>query len=228
MIHDSAFLNYCYLCAMTSILHESQIFGPINLFSQYIGKEKLCIEKHEHYQKRSYRNRYSILTANGPVTLSIPLKKGKNAGTNITDVQISYDENWVEKHVHAIRSAYGKSPYFEFYFDDIEKILKKKHTSLFLLNMDSLYYVLKKLKLQIAVEYTDSYQKDYPDMTDLRNINWNLYQTQIKYMQVWEEKFNFTPNLSILDLLFCSGPESVYVLTKMNADGNLIALQNEI
>lgn len=213
---------------MTSILHESQIFGPISLFSQYIGKEKLCIEKHEHYQKRSFRNRYSILTANGPVTLSIPLKKGKNAGTNINDVQISYDENWVEKHVHAIRSAYGKSPYFEFYFDDLEKILKKKHPSLFLLNMDTLYYVLKKLKLQIAVEYTDSYQKDYPDMTDLRNINWNLYQTQIKYMQVWEEKFNFTPNLSILDLLFCTGPESVSVLTKMNADGNLIVLLKEI
>ena len=199
-----------------------------SLFSQYSGKEKLCIEKHEHYQKRSFRNRYSILTANGPVTLSIPLKKGKNAGTNITDVQISYDENWVEKHVHAIRSAYGKSPYFEFYFDDLEKILKKKHPSLFLLNMDTLYYVLKKLKLQIAVEYTDSYQKDYPDMMDLRNINWNLYQTQIKYMQVWEEKFNFTPNLSILDLLFCTGPESVSVLTKMNADDSLIVLLNEI
>jgi len=210
---------------MTSILHESQIFGPINLFSQYIAKEKLCIEKHEHYQKRSFRNRYSILTANGPVTLSIPLKKGKNAGTNITDVQISYDENWVEKHVHAIRSAYGKSPYFEFYYDDIEMILKKKHSSLFLLNMDTLYYVLKKLKLPIAVEYTDSYQKDYPDMTDLRNLNWNLYQTQIKYTQVWEEKFNFTPNLSILDLLFCTGPESVSVLTKMNAASNLIDLK---
>ena len=202
---------------MTSILHESQIFGPISLFSQYIGKEKLCIEKHEHYQKRSFRNRYSILTANGPVTLSIPLKKGKNAGTNITDVQISYDEI-VEKGNKAVLD----------YFDDLEKILKKKHPSLFLLNMDTLYYVLKKLKLQIAVEYTDSYQKDYPDMTDLRNINWNLYQTQIKYMQVWEEKFNFTPNLSILDLLFCTGPESVSVLTKMNADGNLIVLLKEI
>lgn len=210
---------------MTSILHESQIFGPINLFCQYIGKEKLCIEKHEHYQKRSFRNRYSILTANGPVTLSIPLKKGKNAGTNITDVQISYDENWVEKHVQAIRSAYGKSPYFEFYYDDIELILKKKHPSLFLLNMDTLHYSLKKLKLPIAVEYTDSYQKEYPDKMDLRNLNWNLYQTQIKYMQVWEEKFNFTPNLSILDLLFCTGPESVSVLTKMNAASNLIDLK---
>jgi len=210
---------------MKSILHESQIFGPISQFSQYVGKETLLIEKNESYQKRSFRNRYSILTSNGPVTLSIPLKKGKNAGTAITDVRISYDENWVDKHLHCIRSAYGKSPYFEFYYYDVEKILKKKHSYLFLLNMDTLHFAIKKLKLQLTVEYTHSYQKDYFNISDLRNIEWNLYQTTIKYTQVWEEKFNFTPNLSILDVLFCAGPESTSVLTKINAANNLIILK---
>jgi len=200
---------------MKPVLHESQVFGPLNVFNYYLNQDIIYIEKHEHYQKRSYRNRYSVLTANGIITLSIPLKKGKNAGIPISEVCISYDENWVDKHLHCLRSAYGSSPYFEFYYYDIEHILKKKHSSLFQLNLETIEFAVNKLKLSLKICFTQSYQTNYPEWTDLRNNDWKSYQSSLKYPQVWENKFNFVPNLSILDLLFCTGPEAVSYLTKM-------------
>ncbi|MBC7883975.1 MAG: WbqC family protein [Saprospiraceae bacterium] len=197
---------------MNIILHETQIFGPVDIYAAYTKADILLIEKHEHYQKRSFRNRYDILTANGRQTLSVPLSKGKNAGIYITDVTISYDENWIVQHLQSIRSAYGKSPYFEFYFQDLEKLLLKKHKFLFDLNLESLEFTLKKLKLHVTLEYTNSYQKTYSDTIDLRKTTWNQTESRNKYTQVWAEKFEFVPNLSILDLLFCEGPHSVQVL----------------
>ena len=111
---------------MNSIIQETQIFGPIGIFAHYLNKDEIIVEKHENYQKRSFRNRYDILTTNGVLRLTIPLCKGKNNKMPITEVKLAYDDNWVDIHLQTIRSAYGKSPYFEFYFDDLEKIFARR------------------------------------------------------------------------------------------------------
>lgn len=205
---------------MNEIIHECQIFAPVSTYSQYIGTDIIHIEANENYQKRSFRNRFDILTANGSMSLTIPLVKGKNNQQQIQEVAISYDENWVVKCLHAIRSAYGKSPYFEFYYDDIEKLLSKKPKYLFDLNVEALSYILQKLKLNIKVDKSTHYLHEYTDIKDLRNFNWSTMISAIKYMQVWDEKFDFMPNLSILDLLFCTGPEALSILQKMNREFN--------
>jgi len=200
---------------VNSIIQETQIFGPIRIFAQYLGKDNIVIEGHEHYQKRSFRNRYDILTANGIFRLSIPLGKGKNNKMPIGEVKLAYDENWIDMHLQTIRSAYGKSPYFEFYFDEIERIFQKKHTLLFELNMECMSFIFKKLKLTPSITISKSYQSSYDNMLDLRNKKWESIQSHTSYSQVWEDKYGFTPDLSILDLLFCMGPESISYLRKI-------------
>lgn len=162
----------------------------------------MLIDLHENYQKRSYRNRYDILTSNGKQSLSIPLKKGKNEKQRIDEVLISYDENWPNQHLHAIRSAYGKSPYFEHYFPLIETLLKNRFEKLVELNDASLRKLLKTLRLNIDVAYTSTFIPD-------KHL---VIYTEKRYPQVFEYKFDFTKNLSIIDLLFNTGPEATYYL----------------
>jgi hypothetical protein len=198
------------------ILHETQIFGPIGYFAVYYNHTALIIEKFDNYQKRSWRNRYQILTVNGPLTLSIPLAKGKNNRQTITDVAISYDQNWIAGHLHTLRSAYGKSPYFDYYFPDIEKILRKKYKFLFDLNETALRFMLPKTGTSLSFSSTTLYKRNYSDCLDLRDSSIDISADIIRYPQVWQDKFDFIPNLSILDLLFCMGPEAPVHLKKIN------------
>jgi len=200
---------------VNSIIQETQIFGPIGIFAHYLNKEEIIVEKHENYQKRSFRNRYDILTANGVLRLTIPLCKGKNNKMPIAEVKIAYDDNWVDIHLQTLRSAYGKSPYFEFYFDDLEKIFAKKHSLLFDFNMECMLFIFSKLKLSKKNSTSNSYLQKYENLVDIRNKKWDDLQDHSSYVQVWEDKFGFTPNLSILDLLFCMGPESISYLRKI-------------
>jgi len=196
---------------MLVLLHECHIFSPINCVAFYPKVDSICIEKHENYQKRSFRNRYQILTSQGVETLSIPLQKGKNHQAPIQDVRISYDEPWQNKHLHSIKSAYGKSPFFEYYYSDIEKILLKKPSFLFDLNVSSTEFILEKLKVNINLIFTDEYQKVPSNDTV---ISWSpgLKANSNSYTQVWSDRFKFIPHLSFLDLLFCTGPEAIQYL----------------
>jgi len=215
---------------MDTLLHEAHIFGNIQLYQFYLNSEIVYIEQYEHYQKRSFRNRYPILTAQGPITLSIPLQKGKNEQLAIKDVKIAYNQDWVKTHLQTIRSAYGKSPYFEHYFSYVEHIFNKKYTFLFDLNIDSLKTIIKLLRLNIKLELTSEYIADTnKNHLDLRSFIWATPTTHSiekpNYAQVWESKFGFTNNLCILDLLFCCGPEaSLYLkqksLTSFNTTSN--------
>jgi len=115
-----------YFCAMEGYIQSVQCFGPVSFFTKYKLSEKVWIEMHENYQKRSWRNRYQILSSQGPEMMSIPLVKGKNEKQPVSEVRIAYDEPWVTRQLQTLRSAYGKSPYFEDIFPDIERILHKK------------------------------------------------------------------------------------------------------
>ncbi len=167
----------------------------------------------ENYQKRSQRNRYDIVTSHGKMTLTIPLQKGKNQQMPISDVLIAYDEDWIDKHLHAIKSAYGRSPFFEYYFDDLAVIFQKKVSHLTQLNHTLHLWFIAKTKLDVTVEQTQTYIKQYENGLDLRGNSPVLSPTnKVTYVQVWQEKFGFIPNMSILDLLFCEGPNTKNVL----------------
>lgn len=205
---------------METIIKEVQIFGPTSAFASYLHIENIVIDQHENYQKRSFRNRYNILTSNGPMVLSVPLEKGKNNAQNIKDVKIAYHDRWTDIHLQTIRSAYGKSPYFDYYYDGIENIINSKYKYLFDLDIHSLLWALRQVRIDPTIEYSTQYfdlhpkkQENIADSTKIIGQNTAYFAP---YIQVWSEKFDFIPNLSILDLLFCSGPEARSVLSIMN------------
>jgi hypothetical protein len=203
-----------YFCAMESYIQSIQCFGPVSFFTKYKQSEKVWIEMHENYQKRSWRNRYQILSSQGPEMMSIPLVKGKNEKQPVSEVRIAYDEPWVTRQLQTIRSAYGKSPYFEDIFPDIDSILQKKHRYLCDLDMESTLWALQKLSADTnKIVLSTAYLKMYENTEDCRNekVAFPEY-SQKHYAQVWEERFGFVEDLSIIDLLFCTGPEAGYYL----------------
>lgn len=207
------------------ILFELQYLPPIQYFSKLVSFKRTLIEQHENYLKGTYRNRCHIVGANGIQRLSIPLQKGKNRQQSIREVRISDHENWQSQHWNSIRSAYGKSPYFEFYVDEFEPFFRKKYEFLFDWNWDLLNCIIDCLSIDCALKLTEQYLssedlKEEMNIFDFRNgISPKKHRQkedphfkQTKYAQVFEEKHGFIPNLSILDLLFCAGPESVRIL----------------
>lgn len=194
------------------LLVESQCCPPISLFFHLSDHHAILIEKHENYQKRSYRNRFYINSPQGKIPFAIPLVKGKNQQQLITDVQISYDQDWIRQLYQMIRSNYGSAPYFEYYFEDFINLFLQKHEYLFSLNKDLLNWIFQKLEFDKKILYTNYYAKSTSkQIDDFRNVlvpNRKMNHIKsIRYAQVFEEKNNFIDDLSIIDLIFCCGPE---------------------
>lgn len=198
------------------ILSETQFFPPIESFSAMIQYPTIILEKYEHFQKGTYRNRCQIATAQGPQTLSIPLKKGKNQQQFISDVQISNDVNWQRPFWRTLQTAYGNAPYWEHYAPVFEPFFLKKYDFLFDYNHEILQTLFKLLKLNksITISFTDTYKPDFTEGVDLRNKFTPKYDAKntTRYPQVFEDRNGFIPNLSILDLLFCCGKQSLDIL----------------
>ena len=196
----------------------------LHYFYYLINSDSITIESFENYHKQSYRNRTQILTANGKLNLSIPIKN-LNTKELIKDIEIAYQENWQINHWRAITSAYKNSPYFEFFEDEINYFYSIPFKHLMEFNLEQLKLILKLLKLKKEISFTTEFEKEPIKLLDLRNtIHPKIDFTQdenvsnvlkIPYYQTFESKFNFEPNLSILDLLFNKGLETVDYL-KMN------------
>jgi hypothetical protein len=192
------------------LLLETQYLPPIATLSQIAHNQFIMIEAHEHYQKSSYRNRCHIASANGLLILSVPLQKGKHQQTSVRAVRIAYDTRWQAQHWHSIQSAYGKSPFWEYYADRFAPIYQQKVDFLFDWNMLLLKEVLRAFKLPCDIHLTETYKQVYDSpIVDLRHCilpkNSTLASIAKPYPQVFSEKFSFFPNISCLDLLFCAG-----------------------
>lgn len=204
------------------ILLELQYLGTIQYYSKLISYSKVYLEQHENYRKGSFRNRCHVATANGILGLSIPLLKGKNQQMNIQTVQIDNRLAWQVQHWRSIRTAYGNSPFFEFYEDDLSNMYAKKYDLLFNFCFDFQKLIIELLSLGVKPELTPEYWHQAPKNTlDFRHqIRPSTYQNEqdlhfvaSPYPQVFEDRHGFIPNLSILDLLFCTGPESYSYLS---------------
>ncbi len=192
---------------------ENQILPPLEVYSYYKKSEKIIIEHFDNYNKRTFRNRFFILSSTGRHLVSIPLKKGKNNKIPFRDVQISYDSDWVDVLIKTLRNCYGSSPYFEHYYDDIISIFNNKIKSLFQLNTQLREFTLEVLDMDVNIEYSTEYRKEYDKNTilDLRDkilpSAKNIYQNGElpKYPQIFEDKIGYIENPSILDLIFNMG-----------------------
>lgn len=193
----------------------------LQFFSKFFLYEQVLLEGHEHYVKRSYRNRCHIGGANGLLRLSVPLQQGKNEQQPIREVRIATGQNWQHQHWQSIQSAYGKTPFFEHYAPELQPLFQREWTFLFDLNLELLHWAIDTLGLSPnTLSFTERYLP-YPPPT-IKDLHGRIsprnkaeadpaFNPQT-YMQPFREKFGFLPNLSILDLLFCTGPEAPLIL----------------
>lgn len=198
-------------------LLSSTYLGPVSYYKRLASDDSVIMERNENYPKQTYRNRCRISSANGVMDLSIPIKKDADK-CPMRDIRIAYTENWQQVHWRAIESAYSSSPFFEYYRDDFEPFYKRHTEFLVDLNEELRLLVCSLVGITPDVTLTDEYQFSANEgEVDLRNYfspKKPVTEALSPYYQVFEQKFGFLPDLSIVDLLFNMGPESLLVLKK--------------
>ncbi|GIV27812.1 MAG: hypothetical protein KatS3mg027_1626 [Bacteroidia bacterium] len=187
-----------------------QYFGSIYFYYLVQQYPKICIETKEYFVKQTYRNRHYILTANGVMPLIIPLKH-HSSKEMIDKKEICYKEKWYKNHYVAILSAYRKSPFFEYYADELlQHLIQPEEKFLFELDMKLMKTILKILGIKTTIEYTSEYKTNYE--MDYRNFFDKKLtlpdKLKVPYLQVFSDRFPFQPNLSVLDLIFNLGPDA--------------------
>lgn len=201
-----------------TLLIESQYFPSVYFYKTLINYDILLLEKYEHYQKLSYRNRCYIAGPNGGILLSVPLLKGKNQRTVMKDVKISNEEKWQSLHWKTLVSAYRRSPWFEYFEDELQHLYERPFEYLLDWNIACLEWTHGALGYNMPVTFTQTFEKQYstPGIIDARD---QMRPAQIprdaslpEYTQVFQDRTGFLPNMSILDLLFCEGKHSLDVL----------------
>ncbi|MEE1062431.1 MAG: WbqC family protein, partial [Paludibacteraceae bacterium] len=177
--------------------------------------DNIIVEQHDQYVKQTYRNRCRIQTESGLMVLSIPVEKHTDK-TKIRDICISYGQEWRRLHLRAMETSYNSTPFFEYYKDDIQTIYDKKEKYLLDFNMRLLEFTLDALGIQREISLTDNYFEGEAGIEDARELFHPKKETtdtdSKPYYQMFAEKFGFTDGLSIVDLLFNLGPESVLYL----------------
>lgn len=195
---------------MDHVLLSTAYFPSIFYFSRIVQAEKVIIEKEENFLKQTYRNRCVILGANGPLSLTVPVRHDAPK-IRIADMKISYHIHWQLIHLRAIESAYRNSPFYEYYIDDFQKFFHKKYESLLDFNNQILQTCLDLLGYKGKTEYTGDFSMEETENDYRYAIIPKKAVTDFEfpaYQQVFYAKFGFVPDLSVLDLIFNAGPDS--------------------
>lgn len=200
-----------------SICLTTAYLAPVDYYAAMVKADSVWLEHNDTYVKQTYRNRCQIATANGLMVLSIPIEKSDREKQLTRDVRISAHNLWQLQHWRAIESAYNSSPFFEYYADDLIPFYEKKWNFLWDFNFEIQQKILELIDLQINIKLTDKFQKSFEDtITDLRDYfhpkNLNRSADIEPYYQVFDQRFGFQPNISIVDLLFNMGNESLLII----------------
>ncbi len=205
------------------------LYAPPIIYFAHLYKtqgEEVLFEAKEHFVKQSLRNRCQILTANGVQTLSIPLEGSKKTKTAIDELCISGHDNWQKKHIQAIVSAYASSPFFEYYWDDIAPLYEEAvGQTLWSFNTKLTNRLTELIELELNYKVSQEFQSKYDEQVlDLRyqidkedNCQAEELLEQYPYYQVFAERYGFSANLSIFDLIFNMGTESLLYLKQVSS-----------
>ena len=181
--------------------------APVSWYAALVGADEVIVEQHEHYVKQTWRNRCRIAMPDGPQDLIVPVEAAANH-TPIRDIRLSDHGNWRHHHWSALRTAYGKSPFFEYYADDFAPLYAQRFTFLIDFNEALREVVGQLLDLDTPVRRSTAYAPPLPFA--------DLPVPTKSYYQVFSQRLGFLPNLSIADLLFNLGPEGLLYLHIVN------------
>ena len=199
------------------ILIHPNYFPNIHQFTQIIKANNILFEVGDNYQKQTFRNRTYIYGANGKLGLFIPVIHSHKNRELFKDVKISYESNWMDLHLKSLQSAYRSSPYFEYFEDDFIKLYSEKEKFLADFNIKCIRLISNLLDLDLDYKISGEYVEKTNDIIDLRDLSNARKEKKIdtpKYIQVFESKHGYINNLSILDLIFSEGPNSVSLIVK--------------
>lgn len=198
---------------MHTILLSTAYLPPIEYFFHLDRCEDILIEQFETYKKQTYRNRSLIYTEKGIMPLSIPITKPNGNHTKTNEIEIFQNDNWQKNHWKSIQSAYQASPFFLYYKDELEVFYTTKYKRLIDFNNDLLFKLVELTDIETKISFTSDFIETDSLEDDLRfkispkekpTIN-----TLKNYTQVFTERHGFINNLSIIDLLFNMGPETL-------------------
>ena len=197
---------------MSTALLQTTYFGPVQWYQKLHRYDHILIEQYDSYQKQTYRNRCLIATTQGVQALTVPVVH--DSKSSISDVLISDHGNWRHLHWQALQSAYGDSAFFEYYEDDLRPFFKENNWERLVDYNDAICRkVCELLDIQPSIVHQSS--QDCSDFRLVINPKHPLEDCEFmprKYYQVYQQKHGFLSNLSILDLLFNMGPESIFFL----------------
>lgn len=199
-------------------MHPSY-FPSIATFVAIAKSDQVVFELCDNYQKQTYRNRMFIYDANGKLPLTIPVVYSQKNRQLYKDILIATDENWQELHWKSIQSAYSSSPFFEFYEHDFLPLFTEKFENLMAFNFKCLEVIYECLELPFQFETTSIFEKHPENLIDYRPLVDNRKEkTQefASYVQVFDDKHGFIPNLSIIDLICNEGPNAMLYLEAQN------------
>lgn len=199
------------------LLLSTAYFPPVEYFAYLLAHGKATIDLYETYPRQTWRNRCKLITGNGVADITVPVVKPLGNHTPSNQVLISDHSQWKKNHWRTIHSAYRNAPYFIYYSDLVEDLIYHTQTELLSeLNKAILDVFLEELKISTPVEYTSAFISDSSEHIDLRfaispkdrdrkSLSPLSYPV---YYQLFEDRFGFVPNTSILDVLFNLGPDT--------------------
>ncbi len=192
----------------------SVYFGSIEYWAALVqAGEDAVIDIGENYIKRSERNRTEIMTSNGVMQLSVQLAHANRPRQPMRTMRIDYSKRWQHQHIIAMESAYRSSPYYDYYADRFTPLYEREWRHLVDLNMAILEALCKTLKIKMP-RISDTYITATEDDIDLRDKKRGSTPCAEPYIQVFDDRQPFVPNLSIFDLVMCEGPEAINYLKR--------------
>ena len=219
---------------MTTALLQTTYFGPVQWYQKLKRYDHCVIEQYDSYQKQTYRNRCVIATANGLQALTVPVDHSPLTIDHVQckDLRISDHNQWRRVHWNALQSAYSESPFFEYYADDIRPFFEQKYELLIDFNEAIRQKMCELLDIETSVSYSSGFRvhgsgfmvqgsgfmvhgsgfMDFREVIHAKHPQDDPEFQPRSYWQVFQHRYGFQPNLSILDLLFCMGPEAVLYL----------------
>ena len=208
---------------MSKALLSTAYWAPIDWYAALLAHDEVIVDGYEHYVKQTWRNRCRIVMPDGVQDLVLPVEAASSHAA-VRDLRISDHGQWQHHHWNALQTAYGRSPFFEYYADEIAPFYERHHAFLLDFNEELRMLVCRFLQIEKTVELSEAFVKATTEVDDLRQAFSPrvLPKTDMRpYYQVFSQQVGFQPHLSIADLLFNMGPEAIFwLLPQASAAGS--------